>query len=544
MSTPVLNNGLFSREIKVQASKIIDELHLRNIYHDAKPTNLGPVDIFAMSKRREPSLYNLAMFNKKNTFEVDSITGQYSWQIPIATELPQVVEDMDPTNTRKGIGRTKFQIKFNKLLFDHNHIITYDKMNGVELIVTEDEIIPAGDNYIYTVMIVNGPADQYLDNKYLAPGTRYFIKSSYINEHTQKTPTVFAEGGYREFFNYVGDHQVGREKHFTERAVLMQEGLYNRNNPGEINCIEIWAVHDKLLDPSVASVDDIYRKLGKDGIVSEMKSGGISRMLITKVEAKMLSEIQQDVENYLMFGQGGFVETDGPKKGYLSPGIWKQTDNGYKITYRKQQFSLDFFRTMIYNFLNGKEVFDKTNPSRKFVVHTGLGGINLINKAIGDKAFTAGFTINASENLGIGAIRGKDPLNLKFGYFFTSVVFPGISNVEFVINPALDVYNANDIENPIIDGHRLSSYSFLIFDIDYNQENDNINLVKWKYSSEVRWRYVNGTMDYLGRNVFQSSGDFTGFKVNIRQTAPAIWIKDPTKIMKMVMINPITGKSL
>lgn len=544
MSTPVLNNGLFSREIKVQASKIIDELHLRNLYHDAKPTNLGPVDIFAMSKRREPSLYNLAMFNKKNTFEVDSITGQYSWQIPIASELPQVVEDMDPTNTRKGIGRTKFQIKFNKLLFDHNHIITYDKMNGVELIVTEDEIIPAGDNYIYTVMIVNGPADQYLDNKYLQPGTRYFIKSSYINEHTQKTPTVFAEGGYREFFNYVGDHQVGREKHFTERAVLMQEGLYNRNNPSEINCVEIWAVHDKLLDPSIASVDDIYRKFGKDGIMSEMKNGGISRMLITKVEAKMLTEIQQDIENYLMFGQGGFVETDGPKKGYLSPGIWKQTDNGYKITYRKQQFSLDFFRTMIYNFLNGKEVFDKASPTRKFVVHTGLGGINLINKAIEGKAFGAGFSINASENLGIGAIRGKDPLNLKFGYFFTSVVFPGISNVEFVINPALDVYNANDIENPIIDGHRLSSYSFLIFDIDYNQENDNINLVKWKYSSEVRWRYVNGTMDYLGRNVFQSSGDFSGFKVNIRQTAPAIWIKDPTKIMKMAMINPITGKSL
>jgi len=41
-------------------------------------------------------------------------------------------------------------------------------------------------------------------------------------------------------------------------------------------------------------------------------------------------------------------------------------------------------------------------------------------------------------------------------------------------NPAFDNVNTNDIENPIIDGFPLSSYSFIIFDITDNT-NDNIN---------------------------------------------------------------------
>jgi hypothetical protein len=37
--------------------------------------------------------------------------------------------------------------------------------------------------------------------------------------------------------------------------------------------------------------------------------------------------------------------------------------------------------------------------------------------------------------------------------------------VEFVHIPALDPIQANDLENPMIDGHRLSSYMFIIDDL-------------------------------------------------------------------------------
>ena len=39
---------------------------------------------------------------------------------------------------------------------------------------------------------------------------------------------------------------------------------------------------------------------------------------------------------------------------------------------------------------------------------------------------------------------------------------PFLANVKFVLNPAFDNLNTNDIENPLIDGRPLSSYSALL----------------------------------------------------------------------------------
>jgi hypothetical protein len=144
--------------------------------------------------------------------------------------------------------------------------------------------------------------------------------------------------------------------------------------------------------------------------------------------------------------------------------------------------------------------------------------------------------------MGIGAIKGQG-MNLGYGYAYTSYVIPFLANVEFVINPAFDNVHTNPTENPIIDGYPLSSYSFIIFDVTDNTQ-DNIFLLKLKWDSELKWWYQNGTMDYMGRTKgFQSSGQFNGYRVYMTQVMPAIWVKDPTKVLKIVMRNPITGGS-
>ena len=116
--------------------------------------------------------------------------------------------------------------------------------------------------------------------------------------------------------------------------------------------------------------------------------------------------------------------------------------------------------------------------------------------------------------------------------------------MEFVYNPALDPVHDNDIDNPIIDGYRLSSYSFIIFDIT-DQGSDNIKLMRRKYDHELRWRYENGKMDYMGRRSgFQSSGGNYGFKCLFEQRKKSIWVKDASKVLKIVMVNPRTGGHL
>ena len=64
------------------------------------------------------------------------------------------------------------------------------------------------------------------------------------------------------------------------------------------------------------------------------------------------------------------------------------------------------------------------------------------------------------------------------------------------------------------------------------------------WDNQLKWFYQNGTMDYMGRTQgFASSGQFNGYRVYMTQTFPAVWVKDPTKVLKIVMKNPVTGGS-
>ena len=538
MATPVLNNGIFLRDTTYQTSSHVDSYHLSNLLKSAEPTDLGPVDLWAMAQKVEMPLYQMSSFGGKNVISVDNARGEYKWQIPVTQDLPYITEDIESDNATKGVDGQAFKIKLNKRSFGHGDIITYDKYNGVEMYITADDIIPAGDGFIYTVQLVNNDNAKYLDNKYLKVGTKVFRKGSARGEYGERFSDIGnINAGFREFYNYVGGAEAHVHYSVSSRADLMMKGGMKAD--GTVPVIEMWRNFDKSVDPSITNLEDMASKMGKDYVKKAYNSGQLTRTFLTTMEAAHLSKIANDIETYLMWGQGGKVKQDGPDDIRLSVGLWKQLDNSYKRIYNKGSFNLDLFKSEIFNFFNGKVEFQGPDPKRQLVVQTGLGGMKLVNEAIKKEAINSGLVINASE---IGAITGKG-MDLNFGFAYTQYVIPFLANVKFVLNPAFDNIHTNDIENPIIDGFPLSSYNFIIFDITDNT-NDNIYLLKLSWDNQLKWFYQNGTMDYMGRTQgFQSSGNFNGYRVFMTQTMPAIWVKDPTKVLKIVMRNPVTGGS-
>ena len=534
MATPVLNNGIFLRDNQYHTSSHVDSYHLSNLLKSAEPTDLGPVDLWAMAQKVEMPLYQMSSFGGKNVIMVDNARGEYKWQIPVAQDLPYIVEDIESGNSTKGIDGQTFKIKLNKRTFGHGDIITYDKYNGVEMYITADDIIPTGDSFIYTVQLVNNDNAKFLDNKYLTIGTKIFRKGSARGEYGERFSDIGSvSAGFREFYNYVGGAEAHVHYSISSRADLMLKGGMKAD--GTVPVVELWRNFDKSIDPSITSLE----QMGKDKIKAAYQSGQLTRSFLTTLEAAHLTKIANDIETYLMWGQGGKVKQDGPDDIRLSVGLWKQLDNSYKRIYNKASFNLDLFKSEIFNFFNGKVEFQGPDPKRKLVVQTGMGGMKMVNEAIKKEAVNSGLIINAHE---IGAITGKG-MDLNFGYAYTQYIIPFLANVQFVLNPAFDNVHTNDIENPIIDGFPLSSYNFIIFDITDNT-NDNIYLLKLSWDNQLKWFYQNGTMDYMGRTQgFQSSGNFNGYRVFMTQTMPAIWVKDPTKVLKIVMRNPITGGS-
>lgn len=537
MTTPVLNNGLFLRDTNYKVSSHVDSYHLANMLKSAEPMNMGPVDLWAMTQKVEMPLYQMASFGGKNTIQVNNARGEYKWQVPVVQDLPYTTEDVESA-AQPGADGTTFKIKLNKRIFGHGDIITYDKYNGVELYITSEDILPAGDGFIYTVQIVNNDNTKYFDKNYLKPGTKYFRKGSARGEYGEKFSDIGEiSSGFREFYNFVGGAEAHVHYSISSRAELMMKGGMNAD--GTVPVTEIWRSFDKNLDPAVASLDQMVAKMGKDYIRKAYENGNLSRSFVTNLEAAHLSKIATDIETYLMWGQGGRVKQDGPDDIRLSVGLWKQLDNSFKRIYNKGSFNLELFRSEIFNFYNGKVEFKGPDPKRQIIVQTGMAGMKMVNEAIKKEALGAGLLVQAAD---IGAITGQG-MDLNFGFAFTSYTIPFLANVKFVLNPAFDNVHTNDIENPIIDGFPLSSYNFIVFDITDNT-NDNIYLLKLQWDNELKWFYQNGTMDYMGRSQgFQSAGMFNGYRVFMTQTMPAIWVKDPTKVLKIVMRNPITGGS-
>ena len=541
MSTPVMNNGLFLRDTNYKVSSHLDSYHLVNMLKSAEPMDLGPVDLWAMSQKVEMPLYQMSSFGGKNTILVDTPRGEYKWQTPIVQDLPYITEDIEPTTAVLGQDGTNFKIKLNRRVFGHGDIITYDKYKGLEMYITADDILPSADGFIYTVQLVNNNNSASLDHKYLKAGTKYFRKGSARGEYGERFSDIGElSNGFREYYNYVGGAEAHVHYSVSSRAEMMIKGGLNAD--GSVPVTEIWRTFDKNLDPSIANIDQMLAVMGKEYIKKAYDNGSLTRSFLTKMEAAHLTKIATDIETYLMWGQGGRIKQDGPDDMRLSTGLWSQLDNSYKRIYNKSGFTLDLFRSEIFNFFNGKVEFKGPDPLRNLIVQTGMAGMKMINQAIKKEAFGTGLTVNLDQS-GVNGISGTNAMDLNFGFAFTSYTIPFLANVKFVLNPAFDNVHTNDIENPIIDGFPLSSYNFIIFDITDNT-NDNIFLLKLKWDSELKWFYQNGTMDYMGRSQgFQSSGNFNGYRVMMSQTMPAIWVKDPTKVLKIVMRNPVTGGS-
>ena len=539
MATPVLNNGMFLRDTNYNASSHIDSYHLVNMLKDAEPMDMGPVDIWAMTQKVEMPLYQLSSFGGKNVIMVDNARGEYKWQTPVSQDLPYIIEDIEPGNLTKGIDGTTFKIKLNKREFGHGDIITYDKYNGCEMYSTADDILPMGDGFIYTVQLVNNDNYKFLDNKYLANQTKIFRKGSARGEYGERFSDIQTKAGFREFYNYVGGAEAHVHYSVSSRADMMIKGGMNAD--GTVPVTEIWKNYDKSMDPAISTIEGIASTMGKDYLKKAVANGTLSRTFLTTMEAAHLTKVATDIESYLMWGHGGRIKQDGPDDMRLSVGLWKQLDNSFKRVYIKSNFTLELFRGELYNFYAGRVEFQGPDPKRQLIVQTGMGGMRMVNEAIKREAVNSGLVINAGNDGGggIGAITGKG-MDLNFGFAFTSYVIPFLANVKFVLNPAFDNLHTNDIENPIIDGHPLSSYSYVIFDIT-DTGNDNIFMLKLSWDNQLKWWYQNGTMDYMGRTQgFQSSGQFNGYRVMMTQTMPAIWVKDPTKVLKIVMRNPIT----
>lgn len=542
--TPVLNNGIFLRDVNMNITSDMDSYHIRNQLglFDQPADNMGLIELFAMKQKVNVPLYSLASANMEDADYVDNIDGRFTWQVPAQFDLPYIVEDIDPSNTTKGIDGQPFRIKMSRADYGKTDIITYDKFMGLELYILPDrEITNIGDGVIYWVQLMNNDSSQYLDNIYLAGGTPFFrVGSAMSMEYGQHFSKINSKGGYREFFNLLPTAAANVEYNVTGKAKMIADGYMSKDGK-KLAVTQLWR-HENMseVDPSVNSIESMEKIMGAEYVKKAYNNGDLQMSFFPKMEAAHVNKIALDIENYCIWGKGGSAQAEGADMVRTSVGMWKQLDSAYKFIYNRGYFSLDIFRTQIYKYYNNKEITQDAMPTRVLEVWTGIAGQDQVNRLIGKEAAGLGWIVNADKS-GVGAISGES-MNLGFGYYFKEIIIPHFAVLRFRINPAFDPSERNMIENPTIDGFPLSSYSYIIHDVDTSR--GNIRLKKFRYDEGFKWWYKNGNCDYKGQKSGFDGDRTPGYTVFMQQMHPMLWVKDPTQLLKIVMRNPITGGSM
>lgn len=545
MSTPVFSNGVLLRDNRIDIGPYTDSYHVRELTKTKKPTSLGVIEYWAQTQQAQPFLYNFASFGGKNKMIVDNNEGIYTWDVPVINDTPHITRDIDPSNTTKGLNRSPFRIALNRRAYGQTAVLTYDKFNGIELRVLSVEF-SGGDEAIYTVQIHSGDHNTFLDNKYLVPSTPIFKKFSARGEYGESFNDTSSRTGSRTFSNYLGNAEANQTYAISSRANDMM-----RNSPdGKVPVKEMIRFNEwDPNDISRQNLSDMQQKVEAIGMFKAMEEGLISYSYVLSQEQRCLDEVIRDIEESMMWGLGGYSEQDGPDGIRTSIGLWRQLDNSFKRVYNIGTWNMGILESELYNYYNGRVDFTGPDPKREVIVQTGIAGMKQVNFAIKQMAGNSGMVVNASE---VGAITSASAtkagipltgMDLRFGFAYTSYVIPFLANVKFVINPALDPVLASDIENPKFNGFRISSYCYIIWDVTANGGNDNIFLMEWYYDKGLRWWYQNGTSNYHGdQKGFMSMGDFNGWNVKMSQYHKGVQVKDPTRILKIVPINPITNR--
>jgi len=475
---------------------------------------------------------------KKSVLYLDNIEGKFRFSQPYKRGLPYVVDTFyTSTISQPGKDGQRFIIKLSEP-FTNGDVISTDLRNAPSLVVTEEEVVYEQDGWLHTVEIASmNRKHTYYPKKWLKPGSQYIKIDHAIDEYSSQGSSINSHRlGWLELEANLGSGERKVEHWVTMHGAILALAADSK-------------LKSRIADTNLESMDAVLTFYNKD---RNNKTIPGSLGWLPKIDGMVMSELFTMQEMAGMWGKGGEVMVSGRKKVKLSLGLYEQLRTGNRIPYTRGKLNLDLIDSAIANLYRGTSI---PIEQRETTIDCGSGFMNEISKLIELKATSKNIGIINSDQLGI--VSGKDPMNLTFGYRFTSLRFPNAGLVNFRLNPALDneygLRNTDGLYGQYAD----YSYSAMILDVTDSratnsakkfEKNDirnatdmnkdaNIYMVKPRAASDDYWGYIAGSVSPYGLSktkggLHASSRPGYGiFAYNFGN----LWVKDPSRTLLIEM---------
>lgn len=544
--TPQVIPGIFLNEYKIDLDSHLDLPHISKLATPVKPEDMGAIDLWAFKRKADVPLLAMNITGQN----IIPITGNsYTYELATASDMSTyIVEDIS-TSATPGIDGEEFPILVNnRKLGGYGSRIKFDLTSPIELEVVGKQIKPKGEHFIYYVkMVPSFNGEKYVPKHYLTYGSKlYKLAATRSREFGQNWDGwSISASSRKKFINFVSTAEFQSHYHITREAAIFSDGKqFDANWVRDMkNKVVEYVQLVGVADNGITYLNQYVKENPAPIKIGFAALAMIYDDICTGILAKQ-------VANYMMWGSGGQAGNDGLDSSLLAPGLWFQLDySGYKQYFNIENFSLGVLKNAVRDYFHGKvDIMPGKEP--ELTIRTGRGGFELVAKLFENQL--AGITMMQDAKV-FGVLEGtagnlkiNSPLVQRFKINL-------IADFTIVLDPSLDPIEANDLINPYVGGYRLSSYSMIIHDYNEFGGSDNIKILRPGDfgAGAVKMHIQNGTwmhplteMNYKGMSAHVSTNDLTGFTAKFTTVPDTVWVKDPTRLLKLVPKNPKTLGSL
>lgn len=512
-------------------------------------THLGVRDIYALS-HKEDVPFMIANIQGKT---IEPINGDmYSFDLPTMQENETKIVSVDADDKSKlGYGGQPFKIT-----------VTNGRLGGFGSRITPNPMLPyalevmnlerKGQQVQYTVVYRgNMRGEKSIPANILQPNSfLYKLNGTRSKEFGQDYDSWEVGGGAkRKFLSFLTNAELQTHYHMTDQACNFADGRRVEDKSWVVNNLNTVVEYIGIKSPMAPSVKTYSQFLQGGGSPSQDVIGfKFFTMLYDKISMGIL---EKEVINTMVWDPGSVTGNDGLDKSYIHPGVWHQLDySGYKHIYSIPTFSKEIILSAIRSFRAGKQEQPTYGNEVTYRIRTGRAGVEMLNKAF-EKEFNAQASgLLLADKLGQYEGTYKTGLSV-YTPWYKQVTIAGQFTLVFEWDPSLDPTRQDDIHNPMVNGYRLSSYSMIIEDYDTSSSNIRILRNQFLGGGGMRMEVINGTrshplfeMTHNGIPVHQGANLKTGFGAFFRAIPDTAIVWDPTRLLKLVPRNPLTGQAI
>jgi len=512
-------------------------------------THLGVRDVYALS-HKEDVPFMIANIQGKT---IENINGDsYTFDLPTMQENETKLVSVDAEDkTKLGYGGQPFKIT-----------VTNGRLGGFGSRITPNPLLPyalevthlerKGQNVQYTVIYRgNMRGEKSIPANILQPNSfLYKLNATRSKEFGQNYDSWEVGGGSkRKFLSMLTNAELQTHYHMTDQACNFADGRRVEDKNWVTNNLNSVVEYIGIKSPMAPSTKTYTEFLQSGGSASQDVIGfKFFTMLYDKISMGIL---EKEIINTMVWDPGSVTGNDGFDRSFIHPGVWHQLDySGYKHIFSIPTFSKEIILSAIRTFRAGKQELPTYGNEVTYKIRTGRAGVEMLNKAF-EKEFNAQASGMIMANQ-IGQFEGTYKTGLSvYTPWYKQITIAGQFTLVFELDPSLDPTRQDDIHNPMVNGYRLSSYSMIIEDYDTSSSNIRILRNQFLGGGGMRMEVINGTrshplyqMTHNGIPVHQGTDLASGFGAFFRATPDTAIVWDPTRLLKLVPRNPLTGQAV